>query len=394
MATSLKRFFLALGILSLAALLFTVVRSQRPGYGLLNLLRGERPGAAGASMPKEPKLTAGDVPGLAQLDQEYAKLSAAVLPCVVSINTTTEQRRRDPWAQFFGMPGYKQHQSGEGSGAIISREGHVVTNFHVVENASKVTIRTEDGQQYEAQPLYATQEPDIAVLKIISDKKDFPALSFGNSDEVKVGQVVFAVGNPFGLSGTVTQGIISARNRRLREGDTDLLQTDAVINPGNSGGPLVNTRGEMIGINVAIYRGDTNVASWQGIGLAIPAKEARLAVDAILEHTKKHQPPLTAKERGYLGVELETRSVLISTGESRGTYGVLVTGTLPGSAAEEAGFQVEDVITAVNGTSVQSYADFTALLRQYRVGTKVVCTVWRGGKLGTVEAKLQPLPTQ
>jgi S1-C subfamily serine protease len=389
MHSPLKRPLVALLILLAAAVLFGFMRSQRPGYGLLDLLRGRGPGDS-ATLVTTPKLTASDVPLLTQLDEEYAKISAAVLPCVVSINTTSVVRNRDTLAQFFGFPGYKQHQSGQGSGAIISKEGHVVTNFHVVEGATQVRIRTEAGEDFEAQVLAATRDPDIAVLKIKSNRKDFPALSFGESDKARVGQVVFAVGNPFGLSGTVTQGIISATNRKLREDDSDLLQTDAVINPGNSGGPLINTRGEILGINVAIYRGDTNVTSWQGVGLAIPARAARQAVDDILEHTAKKQ--IAQAERGFLGVELATQTVLIRSGEAAGTAGVLVTGTVPGSAAEMGGFQEGDVITAFRSQPVQSHAEFFALLKQCRAGEKVRFTVWRAQELGTLDVVLQPMP--
>lgn len=390
--TTPRRLLTSLGIFLAAAVIFSAIRSQRPGYGLLSLLRGEGPATAGATLPEGPKLTAADVPGLAKLDEEYAKLSAAVLPCVVSITTTSVQRNRDPWAMFFGMPGYKQYQSGMGSGAIISKEGHVVTNYHVVEGASKVFIRMENGDEFEAQPLSATREPDIAVLKIKSSRKDFPALSFGDSDAVRAGQVVFAVGNPFGLSGTITQGIISARNRRLREGDTDLLQTDAVINPGNSGGPLINTRGEIIGINVAIYRGDTNVASWQGIGLAIPAREAKWAVEALLEDNAKRQQ-MQGSERGFLGVEYATTAVQVPSGEARGTAGVLITGTAPDSAARAAGFERGDIITAYNGLPVESYVELESLLRQSRAGQKIKFTVWRAGQLGVIDVILQSMPS-
>jgi S1-C subfamily serine protease len=380
-----KRLALACGILLAAAVVFSVLRLQRPGYGLLDLLQGRRPGQHSVTLASQPALTASDVPGLSQMDEEYAKLSAAVLPSVVSIHT--QQVRQVVTANFFGMPGFKRSiVPGEGSGAIISREGHVVTNYHVIANQHRIVVRTEDGTEYEADVLSATENPDIAVLKIRSEKKDFPALTFGDSDKVRVGQVVFAVGNPFGLSGTVTQGIICARNRRLREDESDLLQTDAVINPGNSGGPLINVRGEMVGINVAIYRGDQNVQSWQGVGLAIPAKEAKWAVDALLE--RSDAKAVDSAQQGFLGVEVAANPIMITTGESRGVQGVLVTGTVPESPAERAGFQSGDVIVNFDSKPVPSDVELFALLRATRAGKTVRLHVWRDGELGVIDVRL------
>ncbi len=170
-----------------------------------------------------------------------------------------------------------------GSGVIVSADGYVVTNFHVIQGAAQVHIVTNDGETHEAEVIGSNPEADIAVLRIVGGK-DFPALAFADSDEVKVGQLVFAVGNPFGLNGTVTHGIISA-TRKLSGTDHTLLQTDTVINPGNSGGPMVNIRGEIIGINLAIYQGQQSVHTWQGIGFTIPANEAKVAYEGIL---KKH----------------------------------------------------------------------------------------------------------
>ena len=392
MIDHIRRLFFALLVFFVAMVLFAVWRANQQGYGLFDLLRGKSPGAPG-TVAVQPKLKASDMPMLAQLDEEYTKLSAAVLPSVVSVNTTgVVQKLVQPFA---GIPIFSGviniPQSGLGSGAIISKEGHVITNFHVIQNAQDVKVTFSDNKMLEAKVIYADQNLDLALLKIESDRKDFPALSFADSEKTRVGQIVFAVGNPFGLSGTVTQGIISARNRHIGETSMDYLQTDTVINPGNSGGPLVNLRGEILGINVAIYRGDQGTNSWQGIGLAIPANVAKAAVDVAFS---PKYAAAKARGPGYLGLEVNTDSVIINTGEARGEIGVLVVNLVEKSPAVVGGLLPGDVITKFDGQPMHSSSDLLQKIRSTAPGTKVLITIWRNGELGTVECVVGTPPKQ
>jgi S1-C subfamily serine protease len=318
---------------------------------------------------------------LSAMNDEFAKLSAAVLPSVVSINTKTLRRGQTAWHPFFGLvSGRPQVIPGLGSGAIISKEGHVITNYHVIADVSEVQVITNDNQKHNARILGASRERDIALLKIEGGKNNFPALSFADSDAAKVGQIVFAVGNPFGLSGTVTQGIISARDRHLSDSQMEYLQTDTVINPGNSGGPLVNIRGQMIGINVAIYRGDENVRAWQGVGLAVPANEAKGVIDAILAQTSKGATN-AATGMGYLGLELSPETVAIDTGNSSPTIGAFITDLDTQSPSVVAGLAQGDVITDIHGRSFTSPRELLEIIRSLPPGTRTQVTIYRDNQL-------------
>jgi serine protease Do len=319
-----------------------------------------------------------------------------VLPSVVSVTTRTVRRGGYSWHPFFGVVGRQtQVIPGLGSGAIISAEGHVVTNYHVIEGVSDILVTTHDNRKFQARILGASKMRDIALLKIESNRKDFPALSFGDSEAVRVGQLVLAVGNPFGLSGTVTRGIISARDRHLSDSSLDYLQTDAVINPGNSGGPLVNVRGEILGINVAIYRGDENVRAWQGIGLAVPARDVQAVIDAILK-TSQDKPAAISKLDGaaFLGLNLSETMVMLDRGLRLGRAGALVLEIVPGSPAEKAGIQAGDVIGAFNGEPVESPAGLLAKIRALPPGSTVTVTLVRDSGVVEVAAKLAERPAE
>ncbi len=395
---NLRRFVFAFTIFSVAALIFGLWRSRQEGYGLLDLLRAEKPTFAQVlTSPQAPPLKLDDVQLLAKLNEESSKLAASVLPAVVSVNTRTVRGGQTAWHPFFGLVrGRPQVIPGLGSGAIISKEGHVVTNFHVIENVSEVMITTNDNKKYSARILGASRERDIALLKIEGGTGNFPALAFVNSDEARVGQWVFAVGNPFGLNGTVTQGIISARDRHLSDSSLDYLQTDTVINPGNSGGPLVNIRGQILGINVAIYRGDENVRAWQGIGLAVPANDAKAVVDAILKQTQDKAAAAPATNvgggGGYLGLELSTERVAIDPGLGTSKVGALITDLDPGSPGLAAGLEPGDVITHLGGKPVTTPAALLQDIRHYSPGTKLKLGILRNGQLAEVEVALGQRP--
>lgn len=331
------------------------------------------------TLPDLPPLNVGNVELLSRLNEEYANLTRAVVPSVVSIDTQgiRTERLADFWGRVFER---RMPTQGQGSGVIVSKEGHVVTNHHVVAGQQKFRVSLHGGKSYTARLIGEDRLLDIAVLKI-DDKGPFQPLKLGDSSQVQVGQLVFAVGNPFGLGETVTQGIISAKERSISDNQRDLFQTDAAINPGNSGGPLVNLRGEIIGINVAIFSPDRQNPGFQGVGFSIPSNDVRDAIEQILERGR----PI----RGFLGVQmrdldLTLRSQLDYGGES----GALVTAIVPGSPAEMAGLQQWDVIVSLDGKTIQSSNQLFSLIQGSRVGGTVAIEVWRGGAIVKLQAKI------
>lgn len=376
-----RRVVFALIILAIAAGLYSFSRQDAKPYGLSQLLKGEK-------VPEDldSKLDPDDARTLMRMNDAFAKLAESVLPSVVSITTRTVRPPQVTLHPLLGLiAGKAQVIPGLGSGAIISKDGMVVTNYHVVADVSELVITTNDNQVYNAQLLGTDEERDIALLRIESDKKDFPALSFGDSDKVKVGQMVFAVGNPFGLSGTVTQGIISARDRHLSDSQLSYLQTDTVINPGNSGGPLVNIRGEMLGINVAIYRGDESVRAWQGVGLAVPSNDAKAVIDAILSESK-------GGNSGYLGLELSSESVAIDASLGTSTTGAYITDLDANSPAALAGLVPGDVVTALNEKPFRNPRELLSEIRQLAPGSKATLTVFRNGQIVVVPVTVGQRP--
>ncbi|MEI6871727.1 MAG: trypsin-like peptidase domain-containing protein, partial [Verrucomicrobiota bacterium] len=228
----------------------------------------------------------GQFPALSALEEDYTRLVEAVVPSVVSITTQTRIRQRvpvvlDAFDMLFGSRHQRvveQKQTGLGSGVVVSTEGHILTNHHVIAGMEEIRVQLRDGRVVPAELVGSDQATDIAVLKI---KGPVQALNFADSDKIRVGQPVLAVGNPFGLQETVTQGIISAKGRAMRDSGVEFLQTDAAVNQGNSGGPLLNYRGEIIGINSAIY--SANTGTWLGISFAIPSNVAQVSMESILK---------------------------------------------------------------------------------------------------------------
>ncbi len=388
MLEHLRRIIIALAIFVAAGLLFRQWRVNHEGYGLFDMLgsaQNERLKTVTAKAPVS-KLTTGDVAGLIKLSEESANLAAAVLPSVVSINTLSAQEVRDVFGFVRGYRG----SPGLGSGVIVSKEGHVMTNYHVVKDIAKVNgvlqikVTTEQHKSYAAEIIGMDPALDVALIRIKGGNEEFPALAFANSDEVRTGEMVFAVGNPFGLSGTVTRGIISATQRRLSDSVSDLLQSDTVINPGNSGGPLVNVRGEIVGINVAIFSGEEKAQSWRGVGLAIPANDAKTAMQAIL---KQGVP-----EGGYLGIEVQSEPVAINSSSGATMIGAIVELVMPGSPAAIAGLKKGDVIQKFGGRSFDNIRQLMLLIRQARPGNQIPITVVRDGQLVTLIANIEPRP--
>jgi len=320
---------------------------------------------------------------LQEVNIALADLSDAVVPSVVSIDTTTNVNvsrvvATDPWG-FFGQRQNQSYQApGLGSGVIVTEEGHIVTNHHVVAGVDKITITVHNGSQYAAEWVGSDPNVDVAILKMIPHEGTplpaFNPLMFGDSDTVRVGETALAIGNPFGLNETVTRGIISAKQRELSDGSNEYFQVDAVINPGNSGGPLVNVRGEIIGINVAIFTGQQDVRVWQGIGLAIPSNEVREVFEAIVLGR-----PLI---RGYLGLDLEniSRNYAIALGLSS-TQGALITNVVDDSPAQEAGLKPGDVILKFDGKDLKTAEEALSRIRNKKSGEVADLTIVRKGKV-------------
>lgn len=335
-----------------------------------------------------PQLNLGEMPSLAAIDRETTRLVQAVVPSVVSITTSRKVKGPqiiDPFEFFFGrrraVP-QETIKNSLGSGVIVSAEGHIVTNHHVVANVDEVKVQLNDGRECPARFIGADEIADIAVIKI--DVSGIRALPLGNSDEVRVGQLVFAVGNPFGLQETVTKGIISATRRVTDEGGNEYFQTEAVINPGNSGGPLVNIHGEIIGINTAIgnYSG---TGTWQGVGFAIPANSVKRSLDAIIKTGRA--------VRGYLGIVIDplTPELAQQLGIP-GQTGVIVRDTTPGGPAQKAGLQPGDIMVAFDGKPIQGPRELVRLVAATSVGAKVEIQIIRQGKEERLMLQIEEAP--
>jgi serine protease Do len=314
----------------------------------------------------------------------FADLVERLKPSVVNISTTSVVRIRgffpfespfgehDPFEEFFRrffgeVPQREYRQRGLGSGFIISKDGYIVTNNHVVERAKEIQVILEDGQSYDAKVVGKDPKTDLALLKI-NPKKDLKAVTFGDSDSLRIGDWVIAIGNPFGLGHTVTAGIVSAKGRSLGLGQyDDFIQTDAPINPGNSGGPLFNLKGEVVGVNTAI------VAGGQGIGFAIPSNMAKY----VIEQLKTKGRVI----RGWLGVLVQ--QVTPEIAESLGLkepQGALVSDVTPGSPAEKAGIKRGDVIVEFDGHKIKEMPDLPKLVAITPPGKEVEIKIIRQGQ--------------
>ena len=325
--------------------------------------------------------------GVVMVPANFTALAEQVRPAVVNIRTekTVEGAGRmfrhfqrgpgepdDPFRDFFDRffgegPQRQFKQRSLGSGFIIDEGGYVVTNNHVVEAADEITVKLSNEKEYDATVVGKDPNTDLALIRL-KDAKDLPALPLGDSDAIKVGEWVIAVGSPFGLEHTVTAGIISAKGRVIGSGPyDDYLQTDASINPGNSGGPLINMKGEVIGINTAI------IASGQGIGFAIPINLARGILKQLRESGEV--------TRGWLGVAIQDLTEEIAEYYGlKEKKGVLVTEVFKGDPADRAGIRSKDIIIAINGEPVDSSRELTGRIASIPPGKESTITVLRDGK--------------
>jgi len=320
-------------------------------------------------------------------------LQAAVrraAPAIVSIAASrapaAQPNADDPWFRFFfglrGAPQGNEPQRGLGSGVIVSPEGYLLTNHHVVEGADDIEVQLTDGRQARARVVGSDPETDIAVLKIDLDR--LPAIVFGNSDQLQVGDTVLAIGNPFGVGQTVTAGIVSAlgRNRLGLNTFENFIQTDAAINPGNSGGALVDAAGNLVGINSAIFsRSGGNL----GIGFAIPGVSARMVMESLIKEGRV--------VRGWIGVEpRDLTPEMADTLHLPVRNGVLITGVLQEGPASTGGIKPGDVVTRIDRQPVSNTAELLNAVAALPPGTDAVVAVQRGDKSIDVTVKVAQRP--
>lgn len=331
---------------------------------------------------------------------DFIQAAQKATPAVVHIKAkVTPERQRfqqnpgqfgvpDPFRQFFDddfwdrYRGEQQPRESSGSGVLMTSNGYIITNNHVIQNADQIEVITHDKQQFEASVVGTDKMTDIALLKI--DAEEMPFIELGNSNEVQVGEWVLAVGNPFNLSSTVTAGIVSAKARNIniledQAAIESFIQTDAAVNPGNSGGALVNSKGNLIGINTAIA---TPTGTYAGYAFAIPVN--------IVEKVMKDLRQYGKVKRGYLGVTITglTGQLAKELGIER-TRGVLVREVLANSAAAEAGLQSDDVIIRVNGEEVESSPELQEKISLKRPGDKITLTYLRNGNRKTATVILK-----
>jgi len=318
-----------------------------------------------------------------------------VAPAVVYIDTertvTTNPMVPEFFRDFFG-PGFfdsyggnrEYKQQGTGSGFIIRPDGYIVTNYHVVENADKITVNLKGGKKYDAKVIGADKKYDLAIVKI--NAKNLTYLEMGDSTELQIGQWVVAFGNPYGLHETVTTGIISALNRSLSEDAKEgyLIQTDAAINPGNSGGPLVNLKGEVIGINEAI------LSNAQNIGFAIPINLLQDNLDALINDGKIAHPTSTTP---WLGIYMQdVNADMTSYFNLPFKNGVYVGRVVKDSPADKAGLLPQDIITQLNRKELNSGQELSTQIQKMKIGDQVSLLVWRDEEFRKIDVVLEAKP--
>jgi len=332
-------------------------------------------------------------------EQPFIAVSKAVIPAVVNIAATRVTKSRkgipgfpfsDPlFKRFFGeerqpqkKPGRERKSESLGSGVIIQSDGLIVTNYHVVENADEIVVLLADKREFKGEVVGTDPKSDLAIIRINADK--LPSLKWGDSSQLQVGEYVLAVGSPFGFTQTVTMGIVSAIGRgNIGLADyEDFIQTDAAINPGNSGGAMVNVRGELVGINTAIF---TRSGGYMGIGFAVPSNMARSVVESLAETGKVI--------RGWLGVAIQDLNANLAKGFGlEGTQGALVSEVMSGSPAEEAGFQAGDVILSFGGETITDTNVLRNIVAKAIAGDTLTVEVIRDKKPLRLEVHIKSQP--
>lgn len=321
----------------------------------------------------------------AEMNTDFTEAAEKTVHAVVHVKNVTVSRQPTNIFEYFQGGGQPRARIGSGSGVIISPDGYIVTNNHVIANATNLEVTLNNNRTYTAKLIGTDPATDIALIKI-DDDEDFPFIPFGDSNNVKLGEWVLAVGNPFNLTSTVTAGIISAKARDLNQFDGNpqaFLQTDAAVNRGNSGGALVNTRGELIGINTAIT---SETGSYVGYSFAVPSNNARKVIEDILEYGNV--------QRGILGIQVGSlNSALADKLGVDETQGVYVGGIEKGSGADKGGIKEGDIIKQLDGVTINKFADMAGYLGSKRPNDVVDVTVLRNGKETVIPVKLEKLET-
>ncbi len=378
-----KKIFIGIAILLLGFLLGGII------FYLLGKMTGQQ---GNLPYPVAPNVSR----QMMETSKAFSEIVNSVSPSVVNISTTKIYRREtgepffeDPFFDFFKpfhefkIPKKWKEQS-LGSGVIVSSDGYIITNNHVIEKADEIKVILFDVRTFKGRIIGSDPKTDIAIVKIDAD--NLPVIPWGNSDKLQVGEFVLAIGNPYGLNHTVTMGIISAMGR-ANVGIVDyedFIQTDAAINPGNSGGPLVNIKGELIGINTAIF---SKTGGYQGIGFAAPSNMVRLVMDQLIQKGKVI--------RGWLGVTIQELTPELSQefglGKSRGA---LVSDVAKGSPAEKAGILRGDIILEFNGKDIKDVSTLRNMVAQSRAGTKISMKILRSGKEYIVSLVIAEMPKE
>lgn len=325
-------------------------------------------------------------------DADFTTVAEASVNAVVHVKTlyTTQTRGySDPFFEFFFGPGLQQPrqqaQMASGSGVIIAPDGYIVTNNHVIDKARRILVVLNDKREYEARLVGTDPNTDIALLKVEAD--ELPAIPFGDSDALKIGEWVLAIGNPFNLNSTVTAGIVSAKARNINIINSDMsiesfIQTDAAVNPGNSGGALVNTQGELVGINTAIA---SQTGSYAGYAFAVPSAIVQKVVADIRQYGHV--------QRAMLGVQmLDITPELQAEAGLTTLQGAYVANVVQESAAQQAGIRTGDVIIGIDGTRIQSANDLRVAIGKTRPGDRIAVTVLRKGERMTLQVELEANP--
>ncbi|MDF1552017.1 MAG: Do family serine endopeptidase [Deferrisomatales bacterium] len=316
-------------------------------------------------------------------------------PAVVNVSTEIVTREANPFGarnpffdeffrDFFGdVPPRKHRERSLGSGVIIAADGTILTNEHVVANATRISVTLAGGVEYEARLVGADARTDLAVLRVEADQP-LPTVALGTSADLLIGETVIAIGNPFGLSHTVTTGVVSAVNRTIRGGDdqvyTDFIQTDAAINPGNSGGPLLNIRGEMVGVNAAIYQ------RAEGVGFAIPVDKARRIAENLITYGEVH--------RAWLGVHVQDLTPELARHFGVAPAGVLVSRVFAGGPGEEGGLRRGDILVGLDERPLADRESFFERLAGYTAGSRLAFRALRDGKAVALTVRAREIPTE
>ena len=358
---------------------------------------GSMRGLFGRVLPAVAVLAVLGVPHLADArgaPDSFADLAEKSLPAVVNVSTTTmvsgdaqSQDLDELFRQFLdrqqgGQAPKPRKATSLGSGFIIDGSGYIVTNNHVIENADEITVTTHDNEEFKAKLVGADEKTDLALLKV-ETTKPLPFVNWGNSDNMRIGDWVLAIGNPFGLGGSVTAGIVSARQRDINSGPyDDFLQTDASINRGNSGGPMFNMDGEVVGINSAIYSPSGGSV---GIGFAIPSNLAKPVIDQLRQYGHPR--------RGWIGVRIQSVSAELAEGlHLPAAKGALIASVTPQGPAESAGIKQGDVVLKFDGKDISEMRGLPRMVAETPVGKSVDVSVWRKGKQVDLTAKVGEYP--